>query len=124
MNIRLRSRNKGPVNGPENPFVPTAEESSPRSKQAKRVAHRFSYIKTVLCVMSLLQRVKQEIRNIIDYLRQLRNAVRRKRPEEWSSVDRPIHNDAPAHSDRATFLSHRRNRPSAATSIFSGPHIL
>jgi hypothetical protein len=66
MNIRLRSRNKGPVIGSENPFVPTAEESSPRSKQDKSVSHRFSYIKMALCVMSSLRQVKQEIRNIID----------------------------------------------------------
>ena len=66
MNIRLRSWNKSPVIGLENPFVRTAEESSPRSKQDKSVAHRFSYIKTALCVMISLQRVKQEIRNIID----------------------------------------------------------
>jgi hypothetical protein len=66
MNIRLRSRNKGPGIGSENLFVPTAEESLPRLKQDKSISHRFSYIKMVLCVMSSLQQVKQEIRNIID----------------------------------------------------------
>ena len=84
-------------------------------------SNRFSYIKTVLCVMSSLQRVKQEIRNIIDSICVISATLYavggQKSGRQW--ID-PIHNDdAPAHSVRATFLSHRRNRPSAATYIFS-----
>jgi len=41
MNLWLQSRNKGPVIGLENSFVPMAKDSSIRSKQDKNIAEVF-----------------------------------------------------------------------------------
>jgi hypothetical protein len=41
VDLRVRSRNKGPVMDLEFCFVPMAEESSPNSKKDKSVAHSF-----------------------------------------------------------------------------------